>query len=159
MSSTNKTEYLGLNSWASTDVPKRTDFNYDNSVIDEAMKNHNDNSDVHLRNGERDIWNSPYYMGVYYGTGGSAERTIATGCPFQPRFGIIFANGTAPAVTNFSGSANSNYFALVSSRANTIGASVSGNNLLVKSSAAPSVSNEYPNLNASGYTYCYILFR
>jgi len=159
MSSTNKTEFLGLNSWASTDIPKRADFNHDNSVIDEAMKNHSENNDVHLRDGEREAWNSPYYMGVYYGTGGSAERTVVTGCPFKPRFGVIFANGTSPSVTNFSGSLNYNYFALVSLRANTIGASISGSDLIVKSFSMPSVSNEYPSLNSSGYTYCYVLFR
>lgn len=158
MSSTNKTEYLKLNNWASTDIPKRADFNYDNAVIDEAMNSHCSNGNLHINDGERERWNLPYYMGFYYGNAEST-RTVQTNCPFEPSFGIIFANGTAPSVTNFAGSYKSNYFALISLRANTIGASLSGNNIVVRSPANAVVSNEYANLNASGYTYCYILFR
>lgn len=158
MSSANKSEFLGLNIWAGTDIPKRADFNFDNTVIDEAMKQHCENTDVHITSEDRQAWGQMYFSGVYYGNSASS-RTIETNCPFEPSFGIVFANTTAPSVSNFSGGMSYNYFALVSKRANTLGAALSGKNLVVKQSATAVVSNEYAALNATGYTYCYILFR
>lgn len=158
MGSSNKSEFLGLNIWAGTDIPKRTDFNYDNSLIDGAMKNHFEDMQMHITDEERKKWNQPYYMNVYFGNN-AATRTVSTGCPFEPTFGIVFANVTAPAVANFPNSMHYNYFAVVSKRANTLGASLSGKNLVIKQSAAAIISNEYACFNATGYTYCYILFR
>jgi len=158
MGSSNKSEFLGLNIWAGTDIPKRTDFNYDNALIDGALKEHCEDMQQHVTQKEREEWSKPYYMNVYFGNS-AATRTIVTGCPFEPTLGIVFANVTAPAVTNFSNSMNNNYFAVVSKRANTLGASLSGRNLAVKQSSTAAASNEYACFNATGYTYCYILFR
>ena len=158
MSSSNKSEFLGLNIWSGSDIPKMADFNYDNSTVDAAMKNHCNDTDIHISDEERAKWNSPYYMNVYFGDSG-ANRTIETGCPFAPSFGIIFANVTAPSTANFASKMHTHFSAFVSKRANTLGANLSGTTLTVKQSTAAVTGSEYASLNASGYTYCYILFR
>ena len=95
MSSTNKTDHLGLNNWLGTDKPKREDFNFDNNLIDNAFYSHTNNEVVHTSADERAKWNSPYYISTYVGNG-SVTRTVETGCPFTPAFGMIFAAGRMP---------------------------------------------------------------
>lgn len=158
MSSSNKSEFLGLNEWTGSDIPKMADFNYDNSVIDAAMHAHCNDTDGHINGGEREKWNSPYYMNVYFGDS-LANRTIVTNCPFDPTFGIIFANVTAPDTVNFSTNMHTHFSAFVSKRASTLGAGLSGRNLTVRQSTTAITGSEYASLNATGYTYCYILFR
>lgn len=158
MSSSNKSEFLGLNVWSGSDIPKMADFNYDNSVIDSVLKAHCEDIDVHTNSSERQKWNTPYYMGVYFGDS-TSSRTVVTNCPFEPTFGVIFANVTAPATANFANSMHTNYFAFVSKRACTLGAGLSGSNLTVRQTATAITGDEYVSLNAKGYTYCYILFR
>lgn len=158
MSSSNKSEFLGLNIWDGTDIPKRADFNYDNSVVDSAMKNHCENTELHISTEEREAWNAPYYMNVYFGNG-NANRVIETDCPFTPSFGFVFANLTAPQTANFDNKMHTNHFAIISKRANTLGASLSDKNITVRYTATALTGNEYVSLNAVGYTYCYILFR
>lgn len=158
MSSSNKSEFLGLNIWSGSDIPKMTDFNYDNSTVDTAMKNHCNDTDIHISDEERAKWNSPYYMNVYFGDS-SASRTIETNCPFEPSFGIIFANVTAPSTSNYSSKIHTHFSAFVSKRACTLGATLSGTKLTVKQSTAALIGSEYSGLNGTGYTYCYILFR
>lgn len=158
MSSSNKSEYLGLNIWSGADIPKMADFNFDNSTIDTAMKNHNSDTDLHITAEERENWNQPYYMNVYFGDS-SASRTIDTKCPFEPSFGIIFANVTAPSTANFTSKMHTHFSAFVSKRACTLGANLNGTQLVVKQDTTASTGSEYVSLNASGYTYCYILFR
>ena len=48
MSSTNKTEELGLNQWVGTDVPKMEDFNNDNALIDKAISDHIWSASAHV---------------------------------------------------------------------------------------------------------------
>lgn len=158
MSSTNKSEYLGLNMWAGTDVPKRTDFNSDNLIVDNAFKNHESNDVMHVNQTERNTWNMPYYANVYYGNGASS-REIETNCPFEPAFGIIFANAAPVRVTYFDSKLSYNYMAFVAKRANSSGASLSGTTLTVKQSTSPVKEKEVACLNATATTYYYILFR
>lgn len=158
MSSTNKTKFLGLSSWVSTDVPKMADFNEDNGIIDIAISEHYNDTQAHIDNNERETWNTPYYIGSYYGNGQETQK-VATKCPFTPSFGIIFSISTAPALTDFSSSMNYNYSAFVTPRGGTVGATLTGTEFTVKQSTGPITSNEYAALNAVGHTYMYILFR
>ena len=63
MSSTNKTEKLGLNSWIGSDKPKRIDFNTDNEIIDRAISQHTEDTVVHINAEERE----KYPQGIYAG--------------------------------------------------------------------------------------------
>lgn len=158
MSATNKTNFLGLNCWTSTDVPKRVDFNEDNNIIDTKFAEHCNDKTAHVNDTERDTWNNLYYTGCYYGDGQTIQ-TVETNCPFEPAFGIICAMTSAPSVTDFSSKIKYNYFAVVTPRGGTVGVTMKGTQLTVKQSTVPIVSNEYASLNARAYTYQYILFR
>lgn len=160
MSSTNKTENLRLNSWVGSDKPMRTDFNYDNEIIDNAITEHKNDKSIHITDEERAIWNSYMYMGMYFGNG-DFERTIETKCPFDASFGIVFANSRPVSVTRFGDSRNYNYTAFIGHQANSSGALLSGNrrDISVIQSVSPEMVNEYMNLNEVGVAYNYILFR
>lgn len=158
MSSTNKTQYLALNLWASTDTPKRTDFNVDNERIDWVIEDHHKNKNIHVTESDRDRWDNPYYINYYYGNG-EMTRDIETECPFTPTFGIIFAGGAPPSRANFEGKSKTNYFAILETRTSMAGVSLSGTTIRLEKTVVPVVTTEYMSLNVTGITYCYILFR
>lgn len=158
MGSAQKTDFLSLNKWISTDIPKREDFNYDNLAIDNAFKEHLADMSKHISEEERSEWNSPHYIGFYYGIGSSAERTIETGCSFVPGFAIVFAGNSPPVVTN-TASALKYRFGFASKRVGVPGFSLSGKNLVVKSGLADGGTNAAMEFDIAGATYCYILFR
>ena len=158
MSSTNKTSYLALNLWASTDTPKRDDLNVDNAKLDWVIKDHNKNKKMHVSDLERQKWNNPYYIGYYYGDG-ETTRVIETECPFTPVFGIVFAGGAPPSKANFDGKSKTNYFAILGTRMSMAGVSLSGSTIRLEKTVVPVMTSEYMSLNITGTTYCYILFR
>lgn len=73
MASTNKTPYYQLNQWVADDSVLRTDFNLDNSKIDQTLKNLTPVS------------------GYYTGTGEASTQTVSLG--FRPRILLIFPMG------------------------------------------------------------------
>ncbi len=73
MASTNKTPYYQLNQWVADDSVLRTDFNLDNSKIDQALRSVTPVS------------------GFYTGTGEGKTQTISLG--FQPRILLVFPMG------------------------------------------------------------------
>lgn len=157
MSASNTTDKLGLNSWIGSDRPQRSDFNSDNEKIDEVLGTHIEDNDIHITSEERRIWNKPYFFDVYQGNG-AAKRAIDLP-NFIPTFGFIFSVNTPLAVTDFTGKANYNYFAIVTRRGSTAGVTLSTNHIFIDQSAGALVSDEYLNLNVAGHTYCYLLFR
>lgn len=158
MSSTGKTNCLGLNRWVSSDIPKMADFNADNDIIDAAFQNHAEDTEMHVSEDERTKWNLPYYVGFYYGDG-SLNRTIVTDCPFNPSFGIIFA-GTMPlSVTDFNNKVKYNYCGFLAKRFCTAGLTLSGKNIVFSTNGMAVTAGEYISLNNSNLTYCYVFFR
>ena len=87
MSSTNKTSNLGLNSWIESDKPKRTDFVYDNTVIDRVLGNHVNDGNIHLTEDEKTKVQSPFVIHTIYGTG-TATLNVKLG--FVPSMVMIF---------------------------------------------------------------------
>lgn len=158
MSSTDKTLYLGLNKWESTDTPKMDDFNADNEILDELLSMHFMDNYSHITSSERTKWNSPVFMGTYFGDG-TAKRTIKTNCPFTPSFGFVFAINTSATVTKFDSGIVQHYFAFLAPRGSTIGASLSGKDITVTNYATPEIGNEFATMNATTVTYAYALFR
>ena len=53
MSSSNKTNYLGLNQFVGSDKPKMEDFNADNRLLDEKIQQHIQ-SQLHLTEQQRE---------------------------------------------------------------------------------------------------------
>ena len=158
LSSTNKTEKLNLNNWSGSDIPKREDFNYDNSTLDSVLGGHIEDEIVHITSTERSKWNQPYYMGTYVGNG-SNSRNITLNCNFNPSWGIIFAVNLLPHLNDYNNKADYNYFGLVSSNGSTIGVSLNNKTLTVVQSATPVSGVEYRSYNENGTIYVYIMFR
>lgn len=75
MSSTDKTENIGLNKWVSTDMPKMNDFNSDNAIIDTVVGEHINNSEIHLSEEDRNLLGGGISTMVIVGDG-SSSRTI-----------------------------------------------------------------------------------
>lgn len=158
MASSKKTDYLDLNVWASTDVPQRIDFNDDNSKIDLAMEEHCEDEEMHVTKADRNKWNSPYYIGFYYGDG-AVTKTVKTSCSFKPSFGIVFAGDVPPSTTDFTNNMKRNYFGFLSQRISTSGISFSGADIVIPDNSRAALYNEYMNFNVAGVVYCYVLFR
>lgn len=160
MSSTNKTKNLKLNSWIGSDKPQRIDFNADNYIIDEAISAHNENKEIHITQAERKNWSTFVKSGVYFGNG-SAERTINLNCDFEISFAVIFASNRPLNISAFSDSRHHSYSAFVGRLGSTSGAKFSKDykSLVVNQSSSALMNNEYINLNESGVSYTYILFR
>lgn len=160
MGSTNKTANLRLNSWIGSDKPQRADFNSDNEIIDTVITNHKNDTVSHITQEERENWNTFVKMGVYYGNGAS-ERTIAFDCDFDISLVIIFAGNRPLSSVRFSDSRHYNYSAFVGLYASSLGAKFGSDykSVVVNQSASALYNNEYANLNESGVTYTYILFR
>ncbi len=158
MSSTNKTQNYGLNSWISSDIPKREDFNTDNAIIDSALAEHCADSMAHTNSSEKNIWNNPYHIQTYFGSG-SSSRTLALNCDFTPTWGIVFAVNYTPSVTDISNKANYNYFAVFTSSGSNTGVTLSGKSLKLVQSSTAVLGSEYRNFNQNGVTYLCIMFR
>ena len=158
MSSTNKTTNLKLNSWIGSDLPQREDFNRDNSIIDSAVTAHTSDAALHTSTAEKSKWNTPYYLGTYFGNG-SSSRNLDLSCDFQPSWGLLFAANAMPGVSDFSNKAHYNYFALVSKSGSVNGVTLNGKRLTLVQSATAVNGNEYRSFNETGTTYVYIMFR
>lgn len=158
MSSSNKTANLQLNSWIGTDRPKMADYNSDNEKIDAAFGSHTGDMQTHLSQEDRERLETPVYVGTYFGDG-AIEKTIATGCPFEACYALVFPLSGAAIVTKFETKACTHYFAAASKAGASIGLRISGRDIIVKQSTSATVGNEYAALNAKGVGYFYILFR
>ena len=158
MSATNKTSYLGLSSWLGSDKPQRTDFNSDNQKIDDFASGHAADLQAHMSEEDREKFENPYYIGVYYGNGESI-RTISTGCSFEPALAIVFCIDSPVQQTDFSGGFSYCYFGMAAKRGGTAGVMLSGTDIVVDSSTAAVAEAEYTRMNEIGETYLYFLVR
>ncbi len=158
MSSTNKTETLGLNQWVGSDVPTHTDFNNDNAILESVIKTHKANTVAHTSDTEKAVWNNPYYIGIYYGNG-AATRTITLDIDFVPTWGIIFPGDITATKTDFSNNQHLNYFSIFSKYGGTMGAELDEKSIIVEQSSLTALWSELKTLNANGISYIYIVFR
>lgn len=158
MSSTNKTQNLGLNSWIGADVPKREDFNNDNTILDSVISEHKSDAVSHITASERDAWNNVYAFYTYYGDG-KATRSIELDIPFRPKWGILFSANMPLSVVDVENKVNYNYFTVFSTIGSSIGAKIENKTLTVMQSTSPVMNTEYRNFNEIGGIYIVILFR
>lgn len=160
MSSTNKTDFLSLNNWLPTDKPKREDYNTDNLIIDEAVKQHFTNESIHTSTEEKNRWNNPIYVGVYFGNG-TLEREITNDCDFIPQAAIVFACDKCPSRLDASNGKKYNYFAFATDIGSTRGFHLSGSDssFTITQDVTPVQGSEFNYLNEVGTAYTYILFR
>ncbi len=155
MSSTNKTEYLGLNAWLGSDRPQRIDFVDDNNKIDTAMKNHINNVTMHCTSTEKAKIQNPYTMVSYVGTG--TETNVIT-IGFTPKFVIVFQKDTPPTQADTSGNTLINTTITADSNGSIGGAYINGYDITVMQSTQAENGMLY-NLNKKNGQYCIIAFR
>lgn len=159
ISSAKKTANLKLNQWLSSDAPERIDFVTDNDLIDKAVSGHTKNNAIHVSDADRDKWTNTYYRFSYVGDG-TSPKTIETDCPFNPTWGMVFANSYPPSVMDAENNSNYNYFAVFTTSGNTSGVSITnGNAIKVYQSSTAVQRTEYRNFNQSSVVYTCILFR
>ena len=157
MSSSAKTPYLGLNKWVSSDIPQREDFVVDNVILENAISVHHQDTTHHITSAERTKWNNAYSITTYTGNGASSRAVTLNGAA-NPVWGIVFAAGKTPDVTDFSNTADYTYFGIVSANGSTTGLSLSGNTLTVSQSPTAVHGKEYRSYNEVSVTYVCITF-
>ncbi len=158
MSSTNKTDYMGLNSWVGADIPKMEDFNTDNEILDSVISEHCNDSVSHVTSIDKEKWNSPVAVTTYFGDG-SETRDIELECSFVPSFIIIFPNGAPTTLTFFDSKHKKNFFAFGTQGGSSSGISLSGKTVTLKNEELPKIQNEARDMNYLGTRYVCVMFR
>ena len=156
MPSTNKTTNLNLNNWVSTDKPKMADFNNDNSIIDQVVGTHVNDSDKHLSETDRTLLEDYVTTGSFTGTG-SPNGNIALS--FKPKAVFIYMKNK-PLVeydaTNGYMLCNS---AVVTNSGASVGISLSGKIVTVSQSQSDATDGVFLNLYKNNTQYNYIALR
>ncbi len=158
MSSTNKTNNLGLNSFIGTDKPKREDFNLDNEIVDKALGEHLNDSTLHVSESERQKWENFCFFQTYYGDGAST-KTISLNGDFDVSWGIVFAVDFPVNTNDFDNISSYNYFGMFSSHGSMMGLKLSDNSLTVSQSSIALNDTAYKSFNELSTTYVIISFR
>lgn len=156
MASTNKTSYLGLSQWLATDRPKREDFVADNRIIDEKVKGHFTNAQLHLTADEKTRLSSPVEHKLVSGTG---EASIIHTFSFTPSFVIVsktskpFSEYNAGGYTVVNGG-----FAVGNNGGSTAGIQLADNRLRLEQSTTAE-NGVFKNLNEQYGQYLIVAFR
>lgn len=155
MSSSNKTEYLKLNAWLGTDRPQRIDFVDDNTIIDNAFRDHIGNTTMHCSGEEKTKINNPFIIKSFAGTG---ESSYNVAFDFYPKFAIAFMRDALPVIAGSDGTATVNFGIAVKSVGTSGGVTISDKNVNVKYNSTPVNGIKY-NLNAHNGQYVVIAFK
>ncbi|MBQ2604994.1 MAG: hypothetical protein II589_08245 [Clostridia bacterium] len=152
MPSSLKTEHLHLNFWLENDLPVRADFVRDNSIIDVAVGEHRENTQLHLTESDVNKLRDTYYIKCTQGTG-DAQRRISF--PFKPTLVFYFA-GEKPPVEYTSGE-NHVYSAMgITGNGFQGGLIIANTEVIVKQAE---INGIYYDLNKSGVQYYMIAIR
>lgn len=147
MASSSKTPNLGLNLWSGSDSPKMADFNNDNTLIDTAIKNLQDQGG----GGSSAAPVSSSYVGD-----GEDVHIIELG--FTPTWGIVYAHNKPPCATVEDGTATQVNFVYLTPGGRSVGCYLSNGKLEVYQETAGH-SGYRMNMNQSGVTYYYMFYR
>lgn len=115
-------------------------------------KSHTDDTDLHFRNGERELLLNPCKTGTYIGSGAST-RSLNLG--FEPKFVFIFALGAGPVGIDFTNSEAKAYFGYSIADNGSSAVECTSNGFKVHNGDSYKAGNVYPVLNELGYTYVF----
>lgn len=158
MPTSNKTTNLKLNSWLSTDKPKREDFVNDNNIIDEILGAHIANSVMHLSASDRENLKDIFYFDVFDGTGAA---TYAVTLDIAPKLVFVYlrSNPLISYDTTHSCTVCNSGIA-VQGYSTTSGLTLANNRLIVQQSQSyPGNGGVYLNLNSSSGTYTCVALK
>ena len=153
MSSTNRTENLGLSNWLETDRPKRTDFVSDNLIIDNALGGHINDTTQHLTSTEKAFLTQPFVSRIIYGTGTESGTVHLS---FPPNLVIVTKIGASP--TQYSGGVVRVNYAVATPQGASMGIRVSGNDVIL-SQDSTAQDGAKANLNEEFSQYLMVAFR
>ncbi len=154
MSSSYKTNYLGLNRFVGTDHPKMEDVNFDNQTIDAKFQEHIE-SKLHITEEERQqLGKAGVIVGSYTGDG-SSTRTITL--EEAVGFGVVFASGESMVVPSSTGPVNL-YAGMMSSLGCSKGIALEAKGFRVTNHSNNPPDGKKCQLNQSGKTYFYCIF-
>ncbi|MBR3588286.1 MAG: hypothetical protein IKL16_01860 [Clostridia bacterium] len=119
-------------------------------------KHHTDDTDLHLREGERELLLNPCSIGTYVGSG-TATRSFNSG--FTPKFVFIFALGGGPMAIDFENGEAKAYFGYSTSNNGSSGVECTTNGFRVHNGTSYKAGNVYPLLNELGYTYVFYMVK
>ena len=154
MASSTFTTRLGLCKWADSDRPKRADFVSDNTIIDNVLGGHVNNSAVHMSTQEKEKALEPYSSIIYTGTG-TAERTLAA--DFRPTFAMVYKKNAPPSEYSDGVNVVNCGFALYT-HGGTSGVSISSSGVTVTQEQTAS-NGKRISLNEVGCQYVMVIFK
>lgn len=155
MSSTYKTNYLGLNKFVGSDKPKMDDFNFDNETLDQKFQEHVQ-SNLHITEEERQmLGKANYVIGSYTGDG-ETLKTVEVG--FDIDWGVIFAADEPLDAFHASSGATGIYSAMLTQKGCSKGVYLVDNGFTVQQTSTNPPDGKKSMLNQSGSTYIYCLF-
>lgn len=179
MPSSNKTPHLKLNSWIGSDIPKMTDFNNDNALLDAAfaqiqeqiangipgdggadprLDNHLTDEEIHLNQEDRlFLANSAPVLGTYRGDGNPFQGIVLG---FRPRYGFLFAENTPVMTLNAAGNAQFTHFAVITRQGCTSGVETTPTGFQAKQLGSANQGGQTSiGLNKDGQLYIYLAWR
>ena len=147
MSSSNKTNYLGLNQFVGSDKPKMEDFNADNRLLDEKIQ--------HLTEQQRERLENPGYLIGSYTGDGTTKRTISVAQPIGFGFVFMVGEGLHYAVTTLG--ENHIFSAVMAPQGCSKGVSITSGGFTVLQSGSSTPDGKKNMLNQSGKKYIYLI--
>ncbi len=179
MPSSNKTPHLKLNSWIGSDIPKMADFNTDNTLLDAAfaqlqdqiangipgpggadprLDDHLADGEVHLSPEDRtSLADSAPVVGTYLGDGNPFQGIVLG---FRPRFGFVFADNTPIMTLNAAGNAQFTHFAVMTRQGCTSGVETIPTGFQAKQLGSANQGGQTSiGLNKDGQLYIYLAWR
>ncbi len=160
MASTNKTPNLNLNSWLGSDQPTRSDFVYDNEIIDTAIATHLADTAVHVTSDEKAKLSEMFISDTTAGDGESAQTYTLD---FTPSMLIYYQKNYGPIEFDYDNSYTVCHAGIAIYRQGasigTAGLSIGENSFTVKQTTGTPSRNVFVNLNQDGGQYVYIAFR
>lgn len=158
MPTSNKTTNLNLNSWLSTDKPKREDFVSDNNIIDSILGSHIADEVMHLSTSDRESLANPFYFDILVGTGDSSYTHVLD---IEPQFVFVYLKNKPLIKYDCDNSCTvCNCGIAVAGYGGTEGITLNGSYLkLNQSQSYPSEGGTYTNLNSNAGQYICIALR
>lgn len=158
MASTEKTSTLGLNLWAETDKPERSDFVGDNQKLEELVGAHLKASAMHLTAEEKERAKNPFQIFSFPGDG---KASLNYYLPFEPRLLVLYATYKVDGMLE--NGLHSVFRAMKFGNYMTPGISCTGAKLVLSQQTeaeAQAAGTGYRlRLNEKGVNYCGVIFR
>lgn len=155
MPSSEKTTKLNLNSWIGTDKPMRSDFVYDNEIIDATLGSHIEYSSIHLSTSDRSKLESPFVTGRYTGDGAESKIILLS---FTPSIFVVYYREKP---FNEYDSTNSYIIcnaAVATASGVSSGVVINENQIIVSQTQTTPTDGIFVNLNKNNAKYAYIAF-